>query len=327
MMVDGDYEGAAAAFEALGDYKDSAARAEQAREKMQGTQYDAAVALMEAGEFHEALERFRTMQGYEDADAYAAELESLIARQGELAGAKEQDIITFGSYEQDNKTENGAEPLEWIVIGTEDGALTLLSRYVIDVGPFNETLEDITWEDSSSRKWLTDSFVGSAFSEEEAKLLLLTTVPPHANPKFPVDYKNDPISAGNETNDRAWLLSEEEALALPASVLKAESTAFAKAGGATMTMTTKKTTTTYTFTIEDPTVGTAYWNNNQNVTITEETEEPVWVDHSGAWWLRTPGKMQNKAMYVGEAGRMVYEGYNVDFAQYGIRPVIRISVG
>ena len=27
MMVDGDYEGAAAAFEALGDYKDSAARA------------------------------------------------------------------------------------------------------------------------------------------------------------------------------------------------------------------------------------------------------------------------------------------------------------
>ena len=142
-------------------------------------------------------------------------------------------------------------------------------------------------------------------------MLMLTTVLPHPNPKFPVDYKNDPISAGNETNDRVWLLSEDEAKELPISILKAESTSYAKSGGMTIS--------SYTYQYVTP-AGTT-WGYNQT-----GREETVYADHSGAWWLRTPGKMQNKAMYVGEAGRMVYEGYNVDFPQYGIRPVIRISI-
>ena len=39
------------------------------------------------------------------------------------------DIITFGHYEQDNNLDNGAEPIEWIVLDVQDGKALLLSKY------------------------------------------------------------------------------------------------------------------------------------------------------------------------------------------------------
>ena len=313
-MVDGDYEGAAAAFEALGDYKDSAARAEQARGKMQETTYQAAVALMEEGKVREAFAAFSAMPGYKDADERAAQLQELVAMQDKMAGAKERDIITFGTYKQDKKQDAPAEPIQWIVIGRDDESLTLLSLYVIDVGPYHEERKDITWENAALRRWLNDEFIAEAFAPEERDLLMLTTVPPHANPKYPYDFQGNPITPGNETNDRVWILSEEEAKALPASILKAESTKYAKSGG-TIAM-----GGTFYYTITDPT-GTWFVDNQGNI-----QRETTYVDYSTNWWLRTPGDLQRKAMYVSDAGKLMYEGYSVEFAQFGIRPVIRISI-
>ena len=315
MMVDGDFEAAAAAFDALGDYKDSAARAEQAREKMEETRYQAAVALMEEGKVREAFAAFSTMPGYKDADERAAQLQELVAMQDELANTKERDIITFGTYKQDKKQDAPAEPIQWIVIGKDDESLTLLSLYVIDVGPYHEERRDITWEGAALRRWLNDEFIAEAFTPEERDLLMLTTVPPHANPKYPYDFQGNPITPGNETNDRVWILSEEEAKALPASILKAESTKYAKSGGTIAT-----TGGTYYYTITDPT-GTYFIDFQGNV-----QRETTYVDYSANWWLRTPGDLQRKSMYVSEAGKLMYEGYSVEFAQFGIRPVIRISI-
>ncbi|MBO6014650.1 MAG: hypothetical protein J6P48_04195 [Oscillospiraceae bacterium] len=316
MMVDEDYEGAAAAFEALGDYKDSAERAAQAREKMQDNRYQEAVALMEAGEIREAFAAFNTMPGYKDVDERMAQLQDLVAMQDELAGAKERDIVTFGTFEQDNKRETESEPIEWIVIGKEDDSLTLLSLYVLVCGPYHEERSDITWEDSALRHWLNDEFISAAFSGDERNLLVLTTVPPHGNPKYPYDFQNNPITPGNETNDRVWILSEEEAKALPASILKAESTKYAKSGGFGLS-----SGGSYHFSLVDPTVG--WWADNQGTMQREET----YVDYSTNWWLRTPGDLQRKAMYVSSAGKLMYEGYYVNMQQFGIRPVICVKVG
>lgn len=43
-------------------------------------------------------------------------------------------LVRFGSYEQDNDTSNGKEPIEWIVLSVdeEQGRALLLSRYVLD---------------------------------------------------------------------------------------------------------------------------------------------------------------------------------------------------
>lgn len=42
------------------------------------------------------------------------------------------DQIEFGSYEQDNDTDNGAEPILWDVIGQNNGRYLLISHYVLD---------------------------------------------------------------------------------------------------------------------------------------------------------------------------------------------------
>ncbi len=316
MMVDEDFEGAAAAFEALGDYKDSADRAAQAREKQQENRYQDAVALMEAGEIREAFAAFNTMPGYKDADERMAQLQDLVAMQDDLAGAKERDIVTFGTFEQDNKSETTSEPIEWIVIGKENDRLTLLSLYILVCGPYHEERVDITWEDSALRHWLNDEFISAAFSGDERNLLVLTTIPPHANPRYPYDFQNNPITPGNETNDRVWILSEEEAKALPASILKAESTKYAKSGGFGLS-----SGGTYYYSIVDPTAGV--WMDYQGTTQREET----YVDYSTNWWLRTPGDLQRKSMYVSSAGKLMYEGYYVNMQQFGIRPVICVKVG
>lgn len=70
-----------------------------------------------------------------------------------IADAAVGDIVTFGSYEQDNDLENGMEPVEWYVLDKEDGEATLMSVYLLDWQPYNEDFIGMTWEDCTLRSW------------------------------------------------------------------------------------------------------------------------------------------------------------------------------
>ena len=52
------------------------------------------------------------------------------------------DYVTFGSYEQDNNTGNGQEPIEWLVLDYDaaNNRALLLSRYGLDALPYNKTI-------------------------------------------------------------------------------------------------------------------------------------------------------------------------------------------
>ena len=54
------------AFEALGDYEDAAAMAENCNEAMLNLRYLAAIALYEAGDYDGAIAAFDELEGYED---------------------------------------------------------------------------------------------------------------------------------------------------------------------------------------------------------------------------------------------------------------------
>ncbi len=313
LQTEGKLEEAAAAFEALGSYRDAADRAEQCRADLQEENYQNALGLEDAGELRSAFALFSAMPGYKDADDRAAELKTLVAMQDELASAEKGTTVTFGSYEQDGNADNGAEPVEWYVLDRQEDRLILLSRYIIDIGPFHSDRVDITWEESTVRAWLNDEFIGAAFNGNEKQLLILTDVEPHANPKYPRDFQDRTITPGNATRDRVWLLSEEEAKALSAAMLKAESTKAAASGG-TMGVHAKETVS-----VVDP-VGT--WHS-YDITSNRTT----YIDYSRNWWLRTPGDLQCKAMYVSEAGRLMYEGRYVNMELFGIRPAICVNIG
>lgn len=95
------------------------------------------------------------------------------------AAVKEDSKVFFGAYEQDCDTENGAEPIEWLIVDkSEDGsAYYLISRYILDWRSF-DTRSSFTgmWADCELRTWLNGSFMESAFSAEERDAIRETTL-------------------------------------------------------------------------------------------------------------------------------------------------------
>lgn len=112
----------------------------------------------------------------------------------------EGDVITFGSYEQDNDETNGKEPIEWIVLTKEKERVLLLSRYALDCQPFHSDFSDITWDRCTLRSWLNADFYQEAFSKEERDIIQSRTVTADKNPRYF-------MPTGNDTQDYIFLLS------------------------------------------------------------------------------------------------------------------------
>ena len=114
------------------------------------------------------------------------------------------EIITFGLYEQDNNTSNGAEQIEWIVLDKKGGKALVISKYALDCQPYNEEYASVTWEESDIRAWLNDDFYNTAFSESERSEIETTYVVNDDNAEYGTD-------GGNDTSDKIFLLSIAEA--------------------------------------------------------------------------------------------------------------------
>ena len=114
------------------------------------------------------------------------------------------DTVTFGTYEQDGKTSDGKEAIEWQVLDVQGGNALLISKYALDVKPYNDERTNVTWETCSLRAWLNSDFVTSALTVTERASIVTTTV------STPDDtYKGTP--GGNDTKDRVFVLSAGEA--------------------------------------------------------------------------------------------------------------------
>lgn len=83
-----------------------------------------------------------------------------------MADANVGDAVRYGSYEQDGN-ESEPELIEWIVLEKNETELLLISRYCIDVLPYNTTEAGVEFAESSLYKWLNGDFLGNAFTEAE----------------------------------------------------------------------------------------------------------------------------------------------------------------
>ena len=121
------------------------------------------------------------------------------------------DTIEFGSYEQDGSIVNGSEPLSWVVYEKTDDKVYLLAKDAIDCLPINYDEEcegDLpTWEVCSLRRWLNENFYNAAFNDYEKALIANTKLENSDNVKYGTE-------AGNDTEDKIFLLSDKEALKL-----------------------------------------------------------------------------------------------------------------
>ncbi len=114
------------------------------------------------------------------------------------------DTVYFGRYEQDNVTENGPEPIEWMVLKVEDGKALMLTKYCIEVVIFYPERVKMYWGKSDLRAWMNSDFLNMAFSPEEQAQIVLSTIP-NTNP-------HGMKGAGQDTEDMVFLLSKDEVL-------------------------------------------------------------------------------------------------------------------
>ena len=284
-----------------------------------GGKYNDAVALMDNGEYEEAITAFEALDGYKDSSDKIVACEAAITEnnynaavalmdEGEyeeaiaafealdgykdseakiasyevecLKTAKVGDSVYFGTYEQDDDESNGAEDVEWLVLDKEGDKLLVISKYALDCQPYNTDWDDVTWESCTLRTWLNDDFLNEAFSADEQSYIVQTTVTADENP----EYDTDP---GNDTEDRIFLLSIDEAEKYFSwgSRRRCEPTDYAVANG-------------------------AY----------ESDSGDCW------WWLRSPGEHQYSAACVLTNGSVGRYGFDVYYGCDAVRPALWINL-
>lgn len=206
LRENGRYDDAIAAFAELGDYSD-------AMTQITETKYQQANNLNAAARYDEAYAIYVTLTGYKDVDKLLAEDDNMIAAAAAAAAAAARDAkfavgnyVSFGTYPQ-TKAGNDATPIEWLVLARDGDKALLISRYGLDVQPYNKDYTSVTWETCTLRTWLNSTFYNKAFSSAEQAAILTTDVD---NSKSQC-YSIWTTSGGNNTQDKVFLLSYAEA--------------------------------------------------------------------------------------------------------------------
>ena len=251
--------------------------------------YLKAVALMNNGNYEEAIVAFDALNEYKDSVGQILNCEDIILKNAEVG-----DYVWFGSYEQDNDTSNGKEGIEWIVLDKQDSKVLLLSHYGLDTQPYNRDWVDTIWENCTLRTWLNETFINNAFSSAEQQCILLTYV----NNSRSQCYSEWNTTGGNDTQDKIFLLSYAEA--------------------------NKYLDVTYdnrnnTKSRVAPTDYAIAQGALQDYDY--ETEDGL---YAGWWWLRSPGYIQFSAACVRCVGSLDYS--LVRSGSYCVRPALWINL-
>ena len=223
---------------------------------------------------------------------------------GNLGGGQ-ADNVYFGNYYQSNVITE--EPVKWRVLSNTGGQLFLLSDQNLDVFQYHTENEDVTWETSTMRSWLNgydafsntggssgidytgDNFLDAAFSAKEQNAIVKTAVVNDDNPDCGTD-------GGNNTTDRIFLLSIDEALDLRyfpkgSNNRYATNTLYVAEGGRLET----------------------YMNG----------EDDGYLDN---WWLRSPGRDNQYAAFIEQDGGDVFEGEWVNDKSSAVRPAFNLNL-
>ena len=194
LLNNNDYDGAYAKFGLIKNYKDSA-------DMMKECLYRKAAELFDNGQYIEALNIYESISEYKDVTEILDEPEFTFATVVE-SFKQVGNIVTYGTFEQDNDLGNGKEPIEWNILDIQDGKALLVSQYALIEMPMDSKKNECTWGSSSLRKWLNQDFLNEAFSKYEQKAIVLAEVDNHINRT---------IGTGEEnTVDQVYLLSYHE---------------------------------------------------------------------------------------------------------------------
>lgn len=79
------------------------------------------------------------------------------------------NFVRFGHFKQGKDDNQGAAPVEWLVLEKRWDEVLLISRHSLAGRRFHDKPEPISWAGSGLRAWLNHEFLNTAFSAEERR--------------------------------------------------------------------------------------------------------------------------------------------------------------
>ncbi len=166
---------------------------------------------------------------------------------------------------------------DWLVLDIKDNTALIITEYIIEQRAYHDAYKDITWADCSLRKYLNGEFYDKFTATDKSKI----------NPVLNNNPDNQWYGSkgGSDTQDRIFLLSVEE-------VCKYFGNSLSK--------------------LYNPRKNQRYWferkdeNNSKRIARLQGTDWGSW------WWLRSPGRVNVKAVYIhGTDGNIGIQGNNI----------------
>jgi hypothetical protein len=165
----------------------------------------------------------------------------------------------------------------WCVLDIQGRNALIITENMIEQRSYHDAYKDITWADCAMRKYLNSEFYDRFSPEEKAKIIPVINKNPD-NPWYGT-------KGGEDTKDRIFLLSLEEV-------------AFKYFGDSSSLLFKPRLNQRYWFERKDV-------NNPKRVARLEDEGGICW------WWLRSPGRVNIKAVYIHGDGNIGIQGNNI----------------
>ncbi len=166
---------------------------------------------------------------------------------------------------------------KWRILDTQGNTALIITENIIEQRIYHDAYKDITWAECALRKYLNGEFYDKFSATDKSRII-------------PVINKNSDnqwygTKGGEDTQDNIFLLSIEEA-------------ACKYFGDSSSKLENPKGNRRYWFERKD--------ENNSKRIARLECKDRIWW-----WWLRSPGRVNVKAVYIHGDGNIGIQGNNV----------------
>lgn len=166
---------------------------------------------------------------------------------------------------------------KWRVLDIQNNAALVITEEIIEQRPYHDAYKDITWADCALRKYLNGEFYDK-FSETDKSRII-----PVINKNLDNQWYGS--KGGADTKDCIFLLSLEE-------VCKYFGDSSSK--------------------LQNPGKNQRYWFERKDENNSKRLARLLGKEGSWWWWLRSPGRVNVKAVYIfGTDGNIGIQGNNI----------------
>jgi len=166
---------------------------------------------------------------------------------------------------------------DWQVLDIQNNRALMITEHIIEQRPYHDSYVGITWADCTLRKYLCGEWYDKFSKADKARISPVLNKNP-ANQWYGT-------KGGEDTWDSIFLLSLDEVCRY--------------FGDSTSKLYNPRKNQRYWFERKDE-------NNSKRIARLEANKEQIWW-----WWIRTPGRVHVKAVYIHGDGNIGIQGNNV----------------